>query len=363
DFAFHSAAMDPLRDGLLADLSGLSSGTPHALLVSAVTSDQVQPGQLDGEYWWRNIRSPVRFADGMAALVAAGFRIFVEIGPHPVLQPYLHDALRAVGGQGRVLATLTRRQGGDDPFPGIAARCHVAGCDITGGERFDGSVELGGLPLYVWQKEHFWFGRTVEDAHSMDPPFDHPLLGFRQGGPVPSWLNHLDPDVLPWLADHAVEGVPVLPAAAVLEMALAAALLRRPEAGAVEVLDVELRRRVTLGGGRAGEIGPLVSGGEGEGELRRPLRRSDEPLTLHAVARLVTAGEREPPPRLAGPAAIEGVVDADTLYQRAAQLGLDYGPRLCTLRRVALLGRGDARAHLRPSVVRGVRACHPVSPA
>ena len=363
DFAFHSAAMDPLRDGLLADLSGLSSGTPHALLVSAVTSDQVQPGQLDGEYWWRNIRSPVRFADGMAALVAAGFRIFVEIGPHPVLQAYLHDALRAVGGQGRVLATLTRRQGGDDPFPGIAARCHVAGCDITGGERFDGSVELGGLPLYVWQKEHFWFGRTVEDAHSMDPPFDHPLLGFRQGGPVPSWLNHLDPDVLPWLADHAVEGVPVLPAAAVLEMALAAALLRRPEAGAVEVLDVELRRPLSFDKGRSREIRTLVSEEEGDWELSSRLRLSDEPLTLHAVARLVTAGEREPPPRLAGPAAIEGVVDADTLYQRATQLGLDYGPRFRTVRRIELLGRGEARAHLDPSVVGGAGDDYLVHPA
>jgi len=56
------------------------------------------------------------------------------------------------------------------------------------------------------------------------------LLGFRQPGPVPFWLNHLDPDVLPWLGDHVVEGLPVLPAAAVLEMALAATRARRPDA-------------------------------------------------------------------------------------------------------------------------------------
>src|SRR5262249_56410450 len=96
---------------------------------------------------------------------------------------------------------------------------------------------------------------------------------------------------------------------------------------------------------------PLGAKGGGRGGRVCRRARPDEPLTLHAVARLVTAGEREPPPRLAGPAAIEGVVDADTLYQRATQLGLDYGPRFRTVRRIELLGRGEARAHLDPSVV------------
>src|SRR5918993_285932 len=58
DFAFHSAAMDPIRDDLLADLAGLSSAAPHSLLMSTVSGGRVEEGQLDPEYWWRNIRSP-----------------------------------------------------------------------------------------------------------------------------------------------------------------------------------------------------------------------------------------------------------------------------------------------------------------
>ena len=168
----------------------------------------------------------------MARLVGDGFRILVEIGPHPVLQAYLHDALRTADAQGRVLGTLARRQEDADPFPGIAARIHVAGYDIVGAKRFDGPAERNGLPLYPWNKERFWFEHTVEASDPVDPRFDHPLLGFRQEGAVRSWLNHLDADILPWLADHAVEGVPVLPGAAVVEMALAAARLRRPDAAA-----------------------------------------------------------------------------------------------------------------------------------
>lgn len=351
DFAFHSAAMDPIRDGLLADLAGLSSTTPETQLVSTVTGTAVAAGELDAEYWWHNIRSPVRFTDAMAALVGGGFRILVEIGPNPVLQSYLHDALRAAEGQGRVLATLSRRQGGEDPFPAIAARCHVAGYDISAADRFDGPTELRGLPLYPWQKEHFWFERTVEGNNPVDPPYDHPLLGFRQIGPVPFWLNHLDPEVLPWLADHAVESVPVLPAAAVLEMALATARQRRPDARALEVLDVELRRPLPFDKGRPREVRTVVVGEDGDWELSSRPRLADEPLTLHAVARLASAGEQQGAPLFGEPPPNQGVVDAGTLYAIAGQLGLDYGPQFRTVASIELLGSNEALAHLDPAVI------------
>src|SRR5438874_560070 len=121
-------------------------------------------------------------APASAALVADGFRIFVEIGPNPVLQSYLHDAFRAAESQGRVLATLSRKQPDEDPFPALAAQCHVAGYDITGAACFDGAGDPRGLPLYPWQRERCWFETTVEGAHLTDPAFVHPLLGFRQPG-------------------------------------------------------------------------------------------------------------------------------------------------------------------------------------
>ena len=137
--------MDPIRDELLADLAGLSSRAPDTTLLSTVTGEPVSQGQLGAEYWWDNIRSPVLFTEATAALVADGFRIFVEIGPNPVLQAYLHDALRATEGQGRILASLSRKQGDEDPFPAIAAQCHVAGHDITGA-RQTGNLISGPTP-------------------------------------------------------------------------------------------------------------------------------------------------------------------------------------------------------------------------
>jgi acyl transferase domain-containing protein/acyl carrier protein len=351
DFAFHSAAMEPIRDGLLADLAGLSSRPPERLLVSTVTAEPVAAGQLDADYWWHNIRRPVRFSEGMKALVEAGFRIFVEIGPNPVLQAYLHDALRGTEEPGRVLATLGRKQGSEDPFPAIAARCHVAGCDITGSARFDGPIELRGLPLYPWQRERFWFEQTVEASNPINPPFDHPLLGFRQSGPATYWVNHLDPELVPWLADHAVEGAPVYPAAAMLEMALAAAWLRRPEARAIEVADVELRRPLPFDKGRSREVRSVILGEDGDWELSSRARLSDEPMTLHAVARLATAGEHPSAPLFGAAPPPRGEIGGEALYGIAAQLGLDYGPQFRTVRRIELLAGDEALAELDSSVI------------
>jgi hypothetical protein len=46
------------------------------------------------------------------------------------------------------------------------------------------------------------------------------LLGDRQPDPQPTWINHLDARLLPWLSDHRLAGAAVL--AAYIEMAAAA---------------------------------------------------------------------------------------------------------------------------------------------
>jgi len=349
DFAFHSAAMEPIRAGLLDDLAGLASQAPQSLLVSTVTGGPVGAGELDADYWWRNVRSPVLFVEAMAGLVAAGHRILVEIGPNPILQSYLHDALRAGQSEGRVLATLSRRDGDGDPFPAIAAQCHVAGYDISGLAWFDGPSDPAGLPLYPWQRQRFWFESTVEGPDLANPQFVHPLLGFRQGGAETGWFNHLDPAALPWLADHAIEGVPVLPAAAVLETALAAARARRPEARALELVDVELRRPLPFDKGRSRELRSVLVDEDGDWELLSRPRLSPEPPTLHALARIATAGEAHAAPPQVPAGRGRRSVAAGELYRLAARLGLDYGPAFRTVAGIAVHGDREAVVELDPS--------------
>jgi acyl transferase domain-containing protein/NADPH:quinone reductase-like Zn-dependent oxidoreductase/acyl carrier protein len=349
DFGFHSREMDPICDDLLASLSGLSSRRPNGRLFSTVTGKGIEADALDAGYWWRNVRSPVRFAEAAARLIGEGYRIFVEIGPTAILRSYLADALRAAEADGRVLASLTRKPATGDPFTAIAAHCHVAGYDLSQSSLFDGPTNPRGVPLYPWERQRFWFGKTAEAVDPVNPRFDHPLLGFRQRGPVPCWLNHLDDQVIPWIGDHVIEGMPVFPAAAIVEMALAAAQTQWPDAAVLEVRDLEVRRPLPFDKGRMREVRALIGSESGDWELSSRPRLSSEPLTVHAVGRL--GGESDPSRMLRWDeeTPTRHRIDRETLYRLAQLTGLDYGSRFRTVSRIEITGPNSAAAGLDPS--------------
>ncbi len=363
DFAFHSAKMDPIRDELLASLAGISSTAPPARLVSTVTGAVVDGLALDAQHWWRNIRNPVIFAAAASVLIDEGYRVFLEIGPGAILQSYLADGLRAADTEGRVLSTLSRGDADGDPFPMIAARCCVAGYDLVGSRAFDGRREPRGLPSYPWRRESFWFERTIEAANPENPPFDHPLLGFRQNGPVPNWLNHLDERVLPWIGDHAVEGIPVFPAAAILETALAVARWRWPDAPGWEACDVEVRRPLPFDKERMRELRTTLLSDDGDWELSSRPRLSSESATVHAVGRIFAAPDLRPVLSWADDAAGSQHLEGESFYRAAQRAGLDYRRTFRTVESVEITPPDRAVVHLDAMPVEGSAHAYLLHPA
>lgn len=320
DYAFHSAAMDPVRDALLADLAGLRAGTPAVPMLSSVTGAALGAGEADAAYWWRNLRETVRFEAATRAAIAAGARVFLEVGPHPVLQSYLRETARAAGVEAANLATLTRRDAGD-PFAAVADRAFAAGADPRGARVFAGPATRR-LPPTPFDRRRFAHPATVEGARLTDPVEEHPLLGFRRGAEPGIWTRLLDTDLAPWLADHRLGEEAVLPAAAMLDMALAAGRARHPEAAALEVAEFRILDVLPLGATR--EIRCTLA----EGAFRLESRaRFTEAWTTHAMGEVRPATMQAAPP---APAAGE-TMSGQALRARAARLGLHYGPAFAAL--------------------------------
>jgi NADPH:quinone reductase-like Zn-dependent oxidoreductase/malonyl CoA-acyl carrier protein transacylase/short-subunit dehydrogenase/acyl carrier protein len=352
DYAFHSSLLDPIEADLLDELGAIDAHDCGERFVSTVTGETARGLDLDAHYWWRNVRHPVLFRQAAAAITGRGIRILVEIGPSPILQSYLRDALRAADADGRVLATLTRQPAGNDPFEAIAAGCYVAGHDPSALAVFDGPADVAGLPRYPWQREDHWFPVTPDAVSIAHPRQDHPLLGFRRDAPEGTWLQTLDLALQPWLADHAVEGMSVLPAAAMLELVVAAMRVANPEAALLAVDELEIRQALALEEGRARTM-RVRQDASGAVMIESRPRLADEDWTLHAVARPAPDTGAEAPEEQSLPAAQE-VVDADALYAHAENVGLTYGPQFRSVSRVEIFDRDNAFALLEPRGSDGV---------
>ncbi|MFP2911889.1 type I polyketide synthase [Pyxidicoccus sp. 3LFB2] len=77
--AFHSALMDPALPAFGRAASSVSYRPPKVAWVTNLTGEQAS--SVSAQYWEQQLRQPVRFAQGVQTLAAAGRRLFLEVGP------------------------------------------------------------------------------------------------------------------------------------------------------------------------------------------------------------------------------------------------------------------------------------------
>ena len=340
EYPFHSALMAPVERPLLRSLSDLRYGpASKATFISTVTGAIMDQPQLDGVYWWRNVREPVRFSDGIAAAVRAGARIFVEIGPNATLLSHVNDTIDERTATIATLAALERRDKGVDPITSAVANAIARGARVTEFETFGSrpaaSVAVD-LPLYPWQRKVYHLPETVESPALIRSTTWHPLIGSRYGSDGLEWHSSLDTTLYPSLADHCVDGRAILPGAAFAEMALAVA---RDWLGSetATIADLEITSPMQLTPDTSREVvcrlSPLVSHLE---IVSRP-RLGQSPWQTHATAKILrdsTVGIL-PEAEDHAPLSPSHPVTGAEIYAMAERAGLQYGPSFQKLERAA----------------------------
>ena len=93
DVAAHSPHFDALLDGFRDALHTMELRIPHTPLVSDITAEPVEAEAVSPEFWLREVREPVRFADAVDRLHQDGVTTYLELGPGDVLLRMLDRCL------------------------------------------------------------------------------------------------------------------------------------------------------------------------------------------------------------------------------------------------------------------------------
>lgn len=335
DYPFHSSALAPLEAEMRADLAFLTPRTGSARFISAVTGDLVSGERLDADYWWRNIRHPVRFGDAIRHLYAADqvhapdSAIFVEIGPRSILAGAISENLREIGKSNEVIPSLAQK-----PQPAPIAQ--MIGRLVVAGAAFDRGAMFGApparpldLPHYPFQRQDFNLPGTSEALNSLGKlhfsAARHPLLGARMADGSPEWRSLIDPVLLPYLEDHKVDGGVIVPASALIDMALSVGRDLFGEAP-LELDEFDIFKPLTLPREETREVSTRYADGTGIVEIWSRKRFSAQEWVLHARGRIASL-TRPPAKPLDPPIAAQTLHDNVTaVYAEATRAGLEYGP-------------------------------------
>src|SRR5262249_25419829 len=153
--AGHSEQVAGVSEDLERVLSEMRGRTSDISFISTVEGRRVAGEQLGAAYWKRNLRQPVRFKDGMEAILNEGVEVFVEMNAHPILGLWVKEALGRV--EGSVVAALRRERCAWDVTVEGLAEIYVAGADLNWQEVWRGTrANYVRLPAYPWQRERYW---------------------------------------------------------------------------------------------------------------------------------------------------------------------------------------------------------------
>ena len=166
DYAFHTVQMEPFDAEVEAALSDLRLRPAAVPLISTVTGRPVEGLEMDGSYWRRNVRQPVRFGEAVAALSAAGHTVFLEIGPHPVLSASIAQAVEP---SAAVLASLRRGRDERETLLESLGGLYALGWPVDWRGVFPDGGRRAPLPTYPFQRQRYWFEAPSRPAAAAAP--------------------------------------------------------------------------------------------------------------------------------------------------------------------------------------------------
>ncbi|TFZ03968.1 type I polyketide synthase [Ramlibacter humi] len=190
--AAHSRLLDGILDRFRQGVSRIHLSAPSVPFISNLSGDWADDALLsDPEYWVRHLRNPVRYADGLAKVLAMGDAVLLEVGPGQGMCALARQNLR--GEQRTVLPSTGKASEPNADLPlmltslgALWARGITPGWnEVRGG----GSPRRISLPTYAFDHQRHWIepGQVTHSASAAQDAL--PVPGVRRLPQVDDWFG------------------------------------------------------------------------------------------------------------------------------------------------------------------------------
>lgn len=223
DVASHSSQMDPILSELHEALT-LVNPHPGAIPFYSTAINSMLPGnKLNADYWIKNLRNPVHFADTMQKLVDTDHKIFIEITPHPLLSSAIQECAAHANKKILVVHSLQREKPGQEILYSQLGELFTQGFDINWKTFYQtDKAPAISLPTYPFQRERYEpeirSHNVKERNKNQDYPLAGNLLSLANQDEWFFWETEISIHSLPFLKDHRVNNEVIVPGAALIEM-------------------------------------------------------------------------------------------------------------------------------------------------
>ena len=350
------------NDAFAAAAAAIRYASPQLAVVSGATGGMATAELASPEYWLRQVSLPVRLVDAVRAIHDMRCNAFLEIGPKPTLLGMARAASPSRGGQ--FLASLDPKHGDWHQIVDSLAALYVSGHAVDWAA-FDREYARPWVPLptYPFQRGRYWFAPDAlqKKLAKRTQPRRHALLGALTSAPAASaagsaqeivFESRIGEETPAFLRDHRVLNTAILPAAAFIELGVAAGAVACGDRPTLK--EVTIHTPLVLHRERATILQTTVTrrANDWQFEVRSRAEAEEEPLPswqLHAkgILDVHAPGAGEPVDLATLRGQLTTVVDRAAYYQGLHARGLEYGPSFqCIQELVTDGGRVLARVNV-----------------
>ncbi|GAA4115542.1 hypothetical protein GCM10022393_15690 [Aquimarina addita] len=323
---YHSPMMEPIKEELLESLDTLEGKETTIDLYSTVTATKISGIDIDNNYWWRNVREPVRFTKTFKILMEDDYKVFIEIGPHPVLKNSMIESAGDTS-EFHFLQTLNKKESEELNFYENLSSLFTLGCSLKW-DRWVDKLNQVTLPKYNWEKMNYWVESKASSLEKLGLE-GNSFLTYQVDSPLKTYRSELSNHFFPFIDDHIVQDKVVFPGAGYIAAAIA---LHQKETGNSDVFGLEnikFHQMLTLNNEEVQHLYISLNSISSKFEISNREKGEETPWFKRATGKCIFGKFTSNPATIDVASLYENkelIMSKDMIYKKLTKAKLQYGP-------------------------------------